>query len=208
MHFAGVAPQTDGYAAVDAHSHDAATEAHSHEDGGEGPTTFTRNAWTGVFSGLVYVAYALILIAGFGLARICGHIITAREGILWGIAGFVSFQLAPAMGLAPELPGTMAAELDARQLWWWGTVAATAGGLALIAYGRGALAALATVLLIATPHVVGAPELEGFSGVAPPEVAGAFAARVLGVGLAVWALMGWVAGFVWAKDAEKAARIR
>ena len=55
------------------------------------------------------------------------------------------------------------------------------------------------------PHVIGAPELEGFSGVAPPEVSAAFAARVLGVGLAVWALMGWVVGFVWAKGADTTA---
>ncbi len=207
VHFAGVAPQTDHHAdgtATEAHSHDAATETHSH-DHGDAPSTFIRNAWTVVFSTLVYVAYALILTAGFGLARIYGHVITAREGLLWGIAGFASFQLAPAMGLAPELPGTLAADLGARQVWWWGTVIATGGALGLLAYGRGAIAALAAVLLLAAPHVIGAPELDGFSGVAPPEVAAAFAARVLGVGLAVWAVMGGVAGFVWAREADKTA---
>lgn len=207
VHFAGVAPQTDHHAdgtATEAHSHDAATETHSH-DHGDAPSTFIRNAWTVVFSTLVYVAYALILTAGFGLARIYGHVITAREGLLWGIAGFASFQLAPAMGLAPELPGTLAADLGARQVWWWGTAIATSGALGLLAYGRGAIAALAAVLLLAAPHVIGAPELDGFSGVAPPEVAAAFAARVLGVGLAVWAVMGGVAGFVWAREADKTA---
>jgi cobalt transporter subunit CbtA len=211
VHYAGVAPQADhhaGDAAVEEHRHDVATEEHAHDDGGTDPSTFTRNAWTVVFSGLVYVAYALILVAGFGLARTFGYVITAREGLLWGVAGFASFQLAPAMGLTPELPGTMAADLGARQVWWWGTAAATAGALALLGYGRGVLAALCAALLLAAPHAIGAPELEGFSGVAPPEVAGAFAARVLGVGLAVWALMGWVAGFVWAKDADNAASIR
>jgi cobalt transporter subunit CbtA len=198
VHFAGTAPPTDH------HATNTATEAHS-DDSGSAPSTFARNAWTVVFTGLVYVAYALILVAGFGLARIWGHTITAREGLLWGIAGFASFQLAPAMGLAPELPGTIAADLGARQVWWWGTVAATGGALALLAYGRGALAALCAVLLIAAPHVIGAPELDGYSGVAPPEVAAALAARVLGVGLAVWAIMGGVAGFVWAKDADKTA---
>ena len=43
------------------------------------------------------------------------------------------------------------------------------------------------------------------AGPAPPEVAAAFSARVLGVGLAVWALMGWVAGFVWARGADTTA---
>jgi cobalt transporter subunit CbtA len=202
VHFAGATPQTDH------HSTDAATTeadhdhgAHDHEDASSG---FARNAWTVLFSGLVYIAYAMILVAGFGLARIYGHIITAREGLLWGLAGFATFQLAPAMGLAPELPGTVAADLGARQVWWWLTVAATASGIGLIAYGRGIIAIAVAALLLAAPHIVGAPTLDGFSGVAPPEVAAAFAARVLGVGLAVWALLGWVAGFVWARDADKA----
>jgi cobalt transporter subunit CbtA len=117
--------------------------------------------------------------------------------IVWGIAGFAAFQLAPAMGLAPELPGTLAADLGARQVWWWGTVASTAIGLGLLGYGRGLVTTAIAVVLLVAPHVIGAPELEGFSGVAPPEVAAAFGSaswrRPCG-----WALMGWV-GFVWAK---------
>jgi cobalt transporter subunit CbtA len=211
VHFAGLAAQTDDHHAADeateAHDHDAAeVEAeHAHDPAGAAPSDFTRNAWTVVFSALVYVAYALILAAGFGLARIYGYVITAREGLLWGLAGFASFHLAPAMGLAPELPGTAAADLDARQIWWWGTAFATATGLGLLAYGRGMVTAALAILVLALPHIIGAPQLDAFSGAAPPEVASAFAARVLGVGLAVWALMGWVAGYVWAKDADRAA---
>ena len=127
VHFGGAAPPAEA-AATDAHSHDDATaeeghthdaveeEGHSHDGaeaghshGGGEVSTFTRDLWTTVFFGLVYVAYALILVAGFGLARVYGKVITAREGLLWGIAGFAAFQLAPAMGLAPELPGTLAA---------------------------------------------------------------------------------------------------
>ena len=52
-------------------------------------------------------------------------------------------------------------------------------------------------LLLALPHIVGAPQLDGFSGVAPPEVASAFSARVLGVGLIAWAVLGLVAGRLW-----------
>lgn len=218
VHFGGAAPPAEA-AATDAHSHDDATaeeghthdaaeeEGHSHNGaeaghshGGGEVSTFTRDLWTTVFFGLVYVAYALILVAGFGLARVYGKVITAREGLLWGIAGFAAFQLAPAMGLAPELPGTLAADLGERQVWWWGTAASTAVALGLLAYGRSLVTAALAVVLLAAPHVIGAPELEGFSGVAPPEVSAAFAARVLGVGLAVWALMGWVAGHLWAAD--------
>ena len=202
VHFAGVAPQT----AADGHSHDEGEAAHSHEGsetaetGHDESSTSSRNLWTVAFFGLVYVAYAMLLVAGFGLARAYGKVITEREGLLWGIAGFAAFQLAPAMGLAPELPGMTAADLTDRQVWWWGTTLATGLGLATLAYGRGVAALALGVVLLAAPHVIGAPELDGFSGVAPPEVAAAFSVRVLGVALAVWALMGWVAGHLWSRE--------
>jgi cobalt transporter subunit CbtA len=199
VHFAAAAPAGHGEA-----GHDA-TEAHgdahggAHEEGAISP--FARNTWTVLFTGLVYVAYALILVAGFGLARSLGIGIGAQQGLLWGVGGFVAFHLAPAIGIAPELPGTPAPDLGDRQLWLFFTIGATATGLALLAYGRGVIAVVLAAALIAAPHVVGAPALEGFGGVVPPEVAAAFSARVLGVGLAVWALMGWVAGSVWERDA-------
>lgn len=204
VHFQGVTPGD-----APAHSHDgtapaegsdAAAGAVGHDETAE-TSNLTRDLWTSVFFGLVYVAYALILVAGFGIARAFGREVTARDGLIWGVAGFAAFQLAPAMGLAPELPGTIAADLGARQVWWWGTALATAGGLALLGYGRGPVAVVAAFVLLALPHVIGAPELEGFSGVAPPEVAAAFSARVLGAALAVWALMGFVAGWLWSRPA-------
>ena len=166
--------------------------------------TLSRDFWTVVFFGLVYVGYAMVLVAGFGLASAYGKGITAREGLLWGIAGFAVFQLAPAMGLAPELPGALAADLTERQVWWWGTALATGSGLALLGYGRGVAAVLAGLALLAVPHVLGAPEPASFGGVAPPEVAAAFTARVLGVALVVWTVLGWIAGLLWSREAAGA----
>lgn len=197
-HFDNAMPPPDGghdhadpaqHADGMAHAHDA------HE--GAAPTDLSRNMLTVLFSALIYVAYALILVAGFALADHFGRRVTAREGLLWGIAGFATFQLMPAMGLAPELPGTIAAELHLRQIWWWGTVASTATGLALLGYGKGPLTLCLAVVLLAAPHVIGAPQAEQYWGVAPPELAATFAARVLGVGLAVWAVLGWLAGYFW-----------
>lgn len=174
--------------------------ANSHDDTAQEVSDFTRNSLTVLFAGLIYVAYALILTAGFGLAQSMGVTISAREGLLWGIAGFASFQLAPALGLAPELPGTIAADLSARQVWWWGTVLATGTGLALLAYGRGYLAWTAALLLLAAPHIIGAPLPDAYWGVAPPEVGAMFATRVLATALVVWAFLGWAAGYLWAQE--------
>lgn len=192
----------DGMVAVEPAAPAATPDAHAaHHAAGDEPNETSRNALTVLFSIVVYVAYSLILVAGFGLADHFGKRITAREGLLWGLAGFASFQLMPAMGLAPELPGTIAAELHLRQIWWWGTAGATMTALALIGYGRGIMPIIVAVVLLAAPHIIGAPEAEQFWGVAPPELAASFAARVLGDGLAVWAVLGWLAGHFWSGKA-------
>jgi cobalt transporter subunit CbtA len=197
---AAMAPDTTTAAAPEVGAAEAGHEHHKHVPAAEGEGG-PRNALTSLFFGVVYVSYGLILAAGFGVAETFGKKITLREGLLWGLGGFVAFQLAPAMGLEPDLPGTMAADLAARQLWWWGTAIATIAGLGLIGYGKGLPAYGLAVLLIALPHIIGAPELDGYSGVAPPELASAFAARGLGVGLTVWAVLGALTGYFWSRSA-------
>ena len=178
-------------AATDGHSHQHATEE------GEEPGPVIRNALTVLFHTLLYCSYALILVAGFAMAERFGKRVTAREGLLWGIAGFVAVQLAPAMGLEPELPGTLAAPLLDRQIWWAGTALCSGAALVMLSYGRSLVWVAVAAVLLALPHIIGAPELATFSGVAPPELAASFAARSLGLGLATWSLMGWLAGWFW-----------
>lgn len=174
-----------------------------HEAGGAA-SALGRNGLTVLFIVILYTAYAFLLTAGFGLAEAFGRRIGPAEGLLWGIAGFASFQLAPAMGLAPELPGTLAAETGLRQIWWWMTVACTGTGLGLLAYGRHWAAFAVAGAFLAVPHVVGAPLPEGFAGTAPPELGALFATRVLGAALVVWACLGWFAGAAWARSGRDA----
>ena len=197
VHFA--APDAAPEALPHDHAEAAGHEQGAHEHGDAEVSTIERNALTVGFTVLLYVAYGIMLTAGFAIAAQFGKRITATEGALWGLAGFAAFQLAPGMGLAPELPGSAAADLAARQVWWWSTVVATGLGIALMAYGRSVIATLAGAALIAAPHVVGAPLLEGYYGYAPTEVGAIFSSRVLGVGLAVWVALGWLAGRQWAR---------
>lgn len=181
----------------------AAHGAEAGHEAGEGGA-LGRNGLTVLFLVILYTAYGFLLTAGFGLAEAFGRRIGPAEGLLWGIAGFAAFQLAPAMGLAPELPGTLAAETGLRQIWWWMTVACTGTGLALLAYGRHWVAFAAAGAFLAVPHVVGAPLPEGFAGTAPPELGALFATRVLGAALVVWACLGWFAGAAWARSGRDA----
>lgn len=202
VHFAAPEGAVTGHgheAAAAEEGHDHGDGAHTHGDGGE-VSTLERNALTVGFTVLLYVAYGMLLTAGFGIAAQFGKRITMTEGALWGLAGFAAFQMAPGMGLAPELPGSAAADLAARQVWWWSTVVATGLGLALIAYVRNALALVAGALLIAAPHVIGAPMLDAFYGYAPTELGASYSARVLGVGLAVWVALGAIAGRQWERS--------
>lgn len=150
-----------------------------------------RDGLTLLSFGLAYAGFGLLLAAAMAVAEARGrHPAGLRAGLAWGAAGWVALQLAPALGLPPELPGMGAADLAARQAWWWGTAAATALGLAALAFGRGWPTVAVGLALAATPHVLGAPEPAALVGPAPPELAALFAARVLGVGLVAWLAVG------------------
>ena len=57
-----------------------------------------------------------------------------RQGLLWGLAGFAVFTLAPSLGLPPELPGHAGGRARPAPGLVAAHRAATAGGLALLAF--------------------------------------------------------------------------
>lgn len=182
----------------------------SHFGPGATPAEFSRDSLfdpvrdglTIAFSGLIYVGYAFVLIAAMVAADERGHKLDPKTGLIWGIAGFISVQLAPAFGLPPELPGMAAADLTERQIWWFATVAATAIGLWLLAFGRNWAMWGAAIILIAAPQIIGAPQPESFTGPAPPELGAAFAARALGVGFAAWCVLGLLTATLWRAEED------
>lgn len=203
-HFQGV-EDAEGAAAHE-HAHDGG-EAHDHGRDhahgaavGDGGFDLGRLGLSMAANIVAMTGFALLLVAGFAAAERAGlAMVDARSGLIWGVAGFAAFQLLPGAGLAPELPGSAAADLTTRQLWWVAAAAASVAGLALLAWGAPALK-LVGLAVIAIPHVVGAPHPHELSGVAPPELAGLFAARSFLVGAIAWALLGWLAGRFWSRD--------
>lgn len=149
-----------------------------------------RHSMTVAFNIVTYTGYGLLLAAMISFASLKGITTTAKQGLIWGLCGYIAVQLAPAIGLPPELPGTIAAEVAQRQLWWISTILASAAGLGLIAFGRSYLP-LTGVVLMAIPHLLGAPHLDTFFGVAPPELAAEFATLSLGAAAAGWVLLGY-----------------
>jgi len=167
-----------------------------------GGINLVRDGLSVIFTMAIYTGYAFLLLAAMAFAEERGHVVTARQGILWGLAGFIAVHLAPGFSLAPEVPGVAAADITARQIWWFATVAAAALALWLIAFSQNRAMWGLAVILLAAPHLIGAPQPETFTGPVPTEIGALFAARALGVGLAGWVLTGLFAGYFWRREGE------
>ncbi|MBP1298668.1 CbtA family protein [Bradyrhizobium elkanii] len=165
--------------------HDHAAEAWEPRDGLE------RNVYTAGANILTAIGFALLL-CGFLAVRsgATGEQISWHEGLMWGLAGFAVFTIAPGLGLPPELPGVPTAPLLSRQIWWVTAVLATAAGLGLIVFRRSMPAAIAGVVLIMLPHLIGAPELQHVETNVPSSLSHQFVVAVTLTSLVFWSLLG------------------
>lgn len=165
--------------------------ASDHAAGAAGGS-LSRTLLTFAATVLVAVGYVWMLLAAM-FAK--GTEINARSVIPWAVAGFFVTGLAPALGLAPELPGASAAGLEARQIWWIGTAIATALGLAAIFFGRHVIWSIVGVGLIVLPHVIGAPRPAEMESLVPAELAAEFVATSLVVQALIWIVPAVIAGY-------------
>lgn len=187
------------HAAQDPGDHGAGN--HDHGAGAWEPRDgFERNAYTAAANILTAIGFALLL-AGFFAVRsgATGANVSWHEGLLWGLAGFTVFTLAPGLGLPPELPGVPVAPLLSRQIWWLVAVLATAGGLALIAFRRSVPAAIAGVILLTLPHLIGAPELANIETNVPSSLTHQFVTAVTVTSLVFWTLLGGLTSALFAR---------
>ena len=152
-----------------------------------------RAVYTAVADLLGATGFALLLAAGIALHGGEGG---WREGLFWGLAGFAIFTLAPSLGLPPEIPGSIAAPLFERQLWWLSTAASTAAALAIFAFTKRPSYAAVAAILIVLPHLYGAPQpAEHASGSAPEALAHRFVELVSVLSFLFWALLGSSTGY-------------
>lgn len=161
---------------------------------------WARNGLTALYAATIYIGFAFVMVAAMAFAQEKGVEITTRSGILWGLAGYASFQLAPAMGIAPELPGMIAAEITQRQIWLIGTIVATAAGIAAVVFGKNWAYWSVGLIILAIPHTIGAPHPEVFGGTVPPELAAEFVGRSLAVGAVGWIALGVLSAFFWLQE--------
>ncbi|HKG73306.1 MAG TPA: CbtA family protein [Aestuariivirgaceae bacterium] len=152
-----------------------------------------RIAYTVLANLVISIAFALGLL---GASLLLDLPITPANGAFWGLCGFLVFSLAPSAGLPPELPGFPVAELWTRQLWWWFTVAMTAGGLAIVAKHRAPGYLAVAILLIGIPHLIGAPNPLNYETSLPAHLASGFVANALASAAVFWLVLGVALGFI------------
>jgi predicted cobalt transporter CbtA len=87
--------------------------------------------------------------------------------------------------------------LQARQLWWLATAAATASGLFLFLRSEGPWLKLLAAGLILLPHLVGAPHAPTPESKVPAELAAHFASLSLGIQAALWLATAFAVGTLW-----------
>jgi cobalt transporter subunit CbtA len=166
---------------------------HDHDEDGWAPADgLQRTAFTILTHVLIATGFGLLLA---GAQALLGRG-TLATGLLWGAAGFLAFHAAPALGLPPELPGTVAGPLAARQAWWLATVLCTGGGLALLAFGRKPALRLAGPIVIVLPHLCGAPQPEVHAALAPETLQTEFVVASLVTNGLMWLVLGGVSGFL------------
>ncbi|WP_119273939.1 CbtA family protein [Taklimakanibacter deserti] len=163
----------------------AEEEAWAPQDGAE------RTFYTFLASIVAGAGFAAVLA---GISLLSGVRITPRNGVLWGLAGFLAVHLAPAAGLAPELPGMPAADLAARQIWWIGTIIATGVAIWLFTQRSETWAKVLAVILVALPHIIGAPQPPTHESGVPAGLSAEFAANTLAAAALLWLAVGGFLG--------------
>ncbi|MBC9250891.1 cobalt transporter [Pseudomonas alcaligenes] len=183
------------------HSHAAGTAAHSHEHDAEAwaPADGWQRVLSTTGSNLVVAVGFALMLAGLYTLRAPGR---SRDGLFWGLAGFATFSLAPSLGLPPELPGTAAADLALRQYWWLGTASATAVGLALAVFARHWALKAAGLVLLAVPHLIGAPQPEVHSSLAPEALERQFIWASLITNALFWSALGMLSAWLYRRSSR------
>lgn len=184
-----------------AHEHQGQTTPHVHQDQAvhdheawQPADGFERSGLTLVANLITAIAFGLLLATALTLH---GTIPTLNQGLAWGAAGFLCFSLLPGLGLPPEVPGSAAAEILPRQIWWLSTAFVSAFGLAVAVFAGDWRWKAGGVVAMIIPHVIGAPHPPaGMIGSAPPELAAHFVVNTLFATVVMWVVLGVAAAYV------------
>ncbi len=170
-------------------------QEHGNDEGWSPQDGWERISFTVAANVSMAVGFGLLLVGAYSL-RQC---ISPMQGLIWGVAGFSVFFIAPSLGLPPELPGTESGSLIARQSWWLLTVSCTACGLALLVFAGKPWLKLIGFALLIVPHGVGSPHSGQYIGLAPESLATQFLVATALANGVFWLVLGSVTAWIFCR---------
>ena len=163
------------------------------------PTTIEEEAWApqdGTERTVWTLIADIILATGFSFILLAIYLfinnLTLNKALGIGIVSYGIFFFLPSLGLHPELPGTVAASLNARQTWWIGTVVGSAIGFGLIFFNKNTIVKLIGLAIILLPHIIGAPMPLMHAGSAPYKMLESFEYGSFAINGVFWILLSFV----------------
>ncbi len=160
-----------------------------------------RAAYTTTGDVLVGIGFGMLLAAVYSLNGKSGLV----PGVLWGLAGFATFHLGPALVVSPSIPAPELPPLSLRQAAWLIAAFCTGLGLAILAFGPKA-AKIGGLLLLFLPSVlfrflfpvsrsdIPSPDLSALQHL--------FSVYVLGDFLLFWLVLGALSGHLFEQSAD------
>jgi cobalt transporter subunit CbtA len=160
-----------------------------------------RAAYTTTGDVLVGIGFGMLLAAMYALSGKSGLV----PGVLWGLAGFATFHLGPALVVPPSIPALELAPVSLRQSAWLIAAFCTGLGLSIFAFGPKA-AKIGGLLLLFLPSVlfrllfsvcgsdIPSPDLSALQHL--------FSVYVLGDFLLFWLVLGALSGHLFEQSAD------
>jgi cobalt transporter subunit CbtA len=91
-----------------------------------------------------------------------------------------------------------------RQSWWLGTALATATGLGLLAFAKHWTLRIAGLVLLAVPHLIGAPQPEVHFSLAPEALTQQFIVASLLSNALFWSALGLTSAWLFSRSQQSA----
>ena len=164
------------------------SETGQHERDGPGREWEPANGWERfAFTWLANVSIA----AGFGLMM--AGIMSLHppkswtQAVLFGVAGYYAFFLAPAFLLPPELPGSDSSHLQSRQVIWLYTVVVSLVSMALVSFSTRPWLRLLGLVSLASPFLLFTQEDVRYSVPVPSELIEQFTRMTAVTNALLWA---------------------
>jgi len=180
----------------------AQAPVHPHSHANEpSDNPLVRAACSTVGDVLVGVGFGMLLAAMYALSGKSGPV----PGVLWGLAGFATFHLGPALVVPPSIPGLELAALSIRQAAWLIAAFCTSLGLTIFAFGPKAVK-IGGLLLLFLPCVLFRFLIPVSGSDIPSPALSAlehlFIVYVLGDFLLFWLVLGAISGWMFQSSAD------